>query len=235
MYLTFIINEGPQYKVRSISFIGEKTFDTARLNKDLKLHANEFFNQGAMNHDLATVRDLYGTYGFVFADIQADPRLLEESAQLDLVYNIKEGARYRVGKINISIAGESPHTNYATVLDRIELRPGDILDTNKLRRASAGWRGAGCTKPKIPTRSRRSCSVRHPEWKTPTSNWPSGRMAEPAGRADRARRMVPVPAAHRHRSDQAPAPGIPLPVRLALARRIFRGQRPTAMPSRFRR
>ena len=61
MYLTFVINEGPQYKVRSISFIGEKTFDTARLSKDTKLHANEFFNQGAMNHDLATVRDLYGT------------------------------------------------------------------------------------------------------------------------------------------------------------------------------
>ena len=152
MYLTFVINEGPQYKVRSISFIGEKTFDTARLSKDTKLHANEFFNQGAMNHDLATVRDLYGTYGFVFADIQADPRLLEESAQLDLVYNIKEGARYRVGKINISILGDSPHTSYATILDRLSLRPGDILDTTKLRKDERRLAGCGLYETKDPNK-----------------------------------------------------------------------------------
>ncbi len=152
MYLTFVIDEGPQYKVRSISFIGNKTFPTPKLSADLKLHSNDFFNQSAMNKDLGTVRDLYGSYGFVFADIQADPRLLEESAQLDLVYSVKEGSRYRVGQINISITGESPHTSYATILDRLSLRPGDILDTTKLRKDERRLAGSSLYETKDPNK-----------------------------------------------------------------------------------
>ena len=92
MYLTFVIDEGPHYKVRNISYIGQKVFPVETLSKDAKLHAGDYFNQSAMNKDLGKVRDLYGSYGFVFADIQADPRLLDDSAQLDMVYSIKEGA-----------------------------------------------------------------------------------------------------------------------------------------------
>lgn len=143
MYLTFVINEGPRYKVRNISFLGNRTFDTARLSKDMKLHGNDFFNQGAMNKDLGKIRDFYGSFGFVFADIQADPRLLEESNQLDLVFNVKEGSRYRVGKINISITGESPHTSYVTILDRLSLHPGDIIDTTLLRKDERRLKGSG--------------------------------------------------------------------------------------------
>lgn len=91
MYLTFVIDEGPHYKVRNISYIGQKVFPVETLSKDAKLHAGDYFNQSAMNKDLGKVRDLYGSYGFVFADIQADPRLLDDSAQLDMVYSIKEG------------------------------------------------------------------------------------------------------------------------------------------------
>ncbi|MFM8803975.1 MAG: hypothetical protein ACKOK8_08710, partial [Planctomycetia bacterium] len=41
--------------------------------------------------------------------------------------------RYRVGKINVRIRGEHPHTRHSTVLNRLSLRPGDILDIRKLR------------------------------------------------------------------------------------------------------
>ena len=52
---------------------------------------------------------------------------------MDLIYNIKEGNRYRVGKINITIVGDSTHTHSRTIYDRLSLHPGDILDTRKLR------------------------------------------------------------------------------------------------------
>jgi outer membrane protein insertion porin family len=131
--LTFVINEGPRYKIRNVSFLGNDKLGRDRLGKDLKLTGGQFFNQGAMNHDLNIVRDLYGGQGYVFADIQPDPRLLEGQAEMDLIYNIKEGSRYRVGKINITIAGDSTHTHSRTIYDRLSLHPGDILDTRKLR------------------------------------------------------------------------------------------------------
>ena len=171
-------------------------FPTARLSTDLKLHANDFFNQGAMNKDLGMVRDLYGSYGFVFADIQADPRLLEDSAQLDLVYNIKEGSRYRVGKINISITGESPHTSYVTILDRLSLRPGDILDTTKLRkdeRRLGGQRAVRNQRPEQEAEDRVQSAARNGRCRQATGQ--PAKAADRAGWAARVRRAVTIRAA----------------------------------------
>jgi outer membrane protein insertion porin family len=131
--LTFVISEGPRYSVRSVSFLGNSRFKSEFLSRDLKLKSGEPFNQSKMDADLGLIRDIYGGRGFVFADIRADPRFLEEPGQLDLVYSVNEGQRYRVGKINVRIRGEHPHTRHATILNRLSLRPGDILDIRKLR------------------------------------------------------------------------------------------------------
>jgi outer membrane protein insertion porin family len=132
-HITFVVNEGPRYTVRNVSFLGNSKFKTEFLERDLELKGGEHFNQAKMDKDLNLIRDIYGGRGFVFADIRADPRFLEEPGQLDLVYNVSEGQRYRVGKINVRIRGEHPHTRHSTVLNRLSLRPGDILDIRKLR------------------------------------------------------------------------------------------------------
>ena len=44
-----------------------------------------------MNTDLQWLKDLYGSQGYVFADIQAEPVFLEEPGKIDLVYHIDEG------------------------------------------------------------------------------------------------------------------------------------------------
>jgi outer membrane protein insertion porin family len=132
-HLTFVIDEGPRYLVRNVSFVGNSKFKTEFLERELKLKSGEHFNQSKMDADLNMIRDIYGGRGFVFADIRADPRFLEEPGQLDLVYSVEEGQRYRVGKINVRIRGEHPHTRHSTVLNRLSLRPGDILDIRKLR------------------------------------------------------------------------------------------------------
>ena len=131
--LTFVINEGPRYKVRNVSVIGNTKFSSDELLADLKLQPGRFFNQEEMNADVAKITDLYGGNGYVFAKVEADPRFLEEPGLLDLVYEIKEGHRYRVGPINVHIRGENPHTKWSTVLNRTSVVPGQIADTREFR------------------------------------------------------------------------------------------------------
>ena len=108
--ITFVIDEGPRYSVRNVSFLGNKKFDNSRLAEKLKLLSGQYFDQNQQNLDLQKLRDEYGGDGYVFAKIEADNRFLEEPGKLDIVYNVEEGARYRVGRINIEIKGENPHT-----------------------------------------------------------------------------------------------------------------------------
>ena len=79
------------------------------------------------------MRDLYGSQGFVFVKVEAAPRFLEEPGLLDLVYKIDEGKQYRVGEVNVHIEGDYGITRREVVLNRLSLRPGDLIDVRKIR------------------------------------------------------------------------------------------------------
>ncbi len=133
--LKFVIDEGPRYVVRSVSMEGNTKFASEPLIEFLEMKAGSYFDQADMNKDINTLIDLYGSQGYVFADVQADPRFLEEPGQLDLIYRVKEGEVFTVGDVNVKIAGEFPHTRDTVVLNRLDLRPGDIIDARKMRDA----------------------------------------------------------------------------------------------------
>ncbi len=155
--LTFVIDEGPRYKVRNVSFFGNSKFATEELASGLSLKDGQHFNQSQMTKDVAAIQNKYGEVGYIFADVEADPRFLEEPGILDLVYNISEGDRYRVGRIDVEIKGDYPHTRITTVLNRLSLSPGDIMDIRKLRASERRLRASGLflidpvtrTEPKI--------------------------------------------------------------------------------------
>jgi outer membrane protein insertion porin family len=131
--LRFTIDEGPRYVVRNVTVEGNEKFASRPLLEFLELKSGKHFNQAQMNKDLNTIVDLYGSQGHVFADVQADPRFLDEPGTLDLVYRIKEGEVFRVGDINVNIGGEYPHTRQTVVLNRLSLRYGDLIDTREIR------------------------------------------------------------------------------------------------------
>lgn len=141
--ITYVINEGPRYSVRNVSVIGNEKFTSEEIDKLLKLRGGQFFDQNKLQADVAAIRDLYGGQGHIFSDVQSDVRFDEAAAQLDLVYDISEGKVYRVGRINVQIAGENPHTRQRTVLNRLSLRSGDIVDTRLIRADEARLKRSG--------------------------------------------------------------------------------------------
>ena len=50
-----------------------------------------------------------------------------------MVYKITEGEQYRVGKINVNYVGGNGITRREVVLNRLSMRPGDLIDTRKLK------------------------------------------------------------------------------------------------------
>lgn len=136
--LRFIINEGPRYRVRNVSFIGNSAFTSEQLASMIELKPESGdapeFNSSKMNQDVVALRDLYGGEGFVFSSIEAEPRFLEEPGLLDVVYKIEEGKQYVVGSINVHfINGSGGITKRETILNMVGLRPGDKIDQNKIR------------------------------------------------------------------------------------------------------
>jgi len=131
--IRFVIHEGPRYQVRSVRFLGNQRFAAESLSTGLKLPAEVPFEQALLTADVEWLKEVYGSQGYVFADVRAEPVFLEEPGQLDLVYHIDEGQKWRVGRIFVHIGGDNPHTRIQTALNRLSIRPGQVMDIRELR------------------------------------------------------------------------------------------------------
>jgi outer membrane protein insertion porin family len=140
----FIIDEGQRYNVRSVSIVGnqKKKMRSEPLLEALDLKDGKPYNRLEMDKDLQLIKDLYGSQGHIFTDAVAEPRFLEEPGQIDLVYKIQEGEPFRVGQINVHIAGEFPHTRRNVVLNRLSVRPGDLIDIREIRNSERRLRAS---------------------------------------------------------------------------------------------
>lgn len=131
--IRFVIHEGPRYQVRNVRFMGNQKFASEDLATGVKLPAGEAFEQAKLTADVEWLKEVYGSQGYVFADVRAEPVFLEEPGQIDLVYHIEEGQKWRVGKIFVHIDGDNPHTRIQTALNRLSIRPGEVMDIRELR------------------------------------------------------------------------------------------------------
>ncbi len=131
--ITFVISEGQRYQVRSVKFLGNSKFEPVALSEAAKLKGGAPFEQGKMSADSQWIQELYGSHGYVFADVKPETVFLETPGQVDLLYHIDEGEQFRVGRIFVHIGGDHPHTRIQTALNRMSLRPGDIMDIRELK------------------------------------------------------------------------------------------------------
>lgn len=140
--VTFVINEGPQAKIREIRFVGNSKFDSGMLLNDMEIEEGKAYNKDRLDLSIVKVRRRYGREGYVFANINAEAKILDDPSQCDIVFSIQEGKIYRVGRVNVLIEGEFPHTQISTVLNRLSVKPGDLVNVNELQQSERRLRAS---------------------------------------------------------------------------------------------
>lgn len=141
--LTFVIDEGPRYKVRNVQIVGNTKISTEELMAKLELGSGDYFDRETLNADVRQIEDAFGSVGYIFAAVEPGTTFMEQPGELDLVYRIDEGARYRIGRIDVKIEGENPRTRRNTVLNRISLYPGQVADIRELRDSERRLKASG--------------------------------------------------------------------------------------------
>lgn len=141
--LRFVIEEGPRYKVNNVSIVGVTKFSKAELEEAIQLKGGKYFEQDTMQRDITMLQDRYGEAGHVYCVINPEQRLSEVPGEMDLVYQIEEGAKYHINKVTVRIAGDTPHTRVNTVLNRVDVRPMDIADITKFRESERRIKASG--------------------------------------------------------------------------------------------
>lgn len=133
--VTFVVSEGEQFRIRSISVVGNKypPFTTDLLLGSMDLKPGDAFNHARMSKDQRRIRnEYYGRDGFIHVDVAPQAVFLEEPGWLDLVFKINEGAQYIAGDVNIHMVGDDNHTKRQVVLAQLSVVPGQLIDLREL-------------------------------------------------------------------------------------------------------
>lgn len=101
MILRLQVYEGKQYRVGNVGFKGVSLIDTNAILKNLKMPAGEVFTPQGLFSDMETVEDAYGIIGHIDARARAQKNANVETGNMDLVYDVSEGERAFVERIDI--------------------------------------------------------------------------------------------------------------------------------------
>ena len=133
--INFDIKEGPRYRINDVQLEGAEDVHPGQLVPQLTLRKGDYYDFAQLQADINMLRDEYGSRGFIAADIKAEPRFHEQPGKIDLVYKVSEGQRYRVGRILVNIDGGQGQTKRTVVLNRLSIRPGDVVDIREIRKS----------------------------------------------------------------------------------------------------
>jgi outer membrane protein insertion porin family len=102
------IKRGPQTRISSINFIGDKKIRDKRLRDIIASDEDKFwkflskntkFNQNLIDLDVRLLRNYYKSIGYYNVNVNSKTANLDKDGSIDLVYSIDAGKRFIINKI----------------------------------------------------------------------------------------------------------------------------------------
>jgi outer membrane protein insertion porin family len=152
MVIRFYIYEGRQYKVGSVTFTGNKLFNAEEIHRGLQavhnfehskdklgshglvMDTGDIFTPDGLNKDTQAIEDFYGSKGYI--DVVRGPALRAayipnvETGTMDLEFQIKEGQKSRVEKIDIR---GNNKTKDKVIRRELAISPGETFDMVRVK------------------------------------------------------------------------------------------------------
>ena len=129
--MTFVLDEGKRYKVNDITITSEiADVDVKPLYEEVLLKRGEWYNAELLEKSVYAITDELGKKGFAFVDVVPDLNKDTETGKLDITFNIKEGDRIFVDRINIT---GNTRTHDEVIRREFRIDEGDAFNPAKIR------------------------------------------------------------------------------------------------------
>ena len=130
------ITEGPRYRVRHVTFKGNTVYTAKQLEPGMSMLDGDIYSLQKVTDDITMVRRYYGAKGYADADVRPDIDEVgvekDGTRIIDICYEISEGDRYAVGRVNVR---GNTKTKQHVILRELPLKPGQNLNAVDLETA----------------------------------------------------------------------------------------------------
>ena len=131
------VDEGPKYYFRNITWVGNTKYPDEFLNRLLRIHKGDVFDQGTLDAALSSnpngndIRSLYMDDGYLFFDV-VPVEVNVENDSIDLEIRMREGKQATVNRVTIT---GNTRTNDHVALRQVQTHPGQLFSRDKLMRS----------------------------------------------------------------------------------------------------
>lgn len=127
--ITFVIQEGAQYKYGGLRIDGNEVFTEQELVKQRKLRVGSIYNETKFQEDLRSIVSVYYENGYMSNEFYPVPVKDTDRHELSYDLTIREHARSHIE--NVIIKGNNKTKEYV-IRREIPIEPGDIYSKDKI-------------------------------------------------------------------------------------------------------
>ncbi len=128
--VTYVVEEGPRYKIDDIQINSSiKEVETAPLMDEVLVEQGEWYNADLAEKSVYAITEELGKKGFAFVDVTPDIKKIGDN-KLVLIFNIAEGDRVFIDKINIT---GNTRTEDKVIRREFRIDEGDAFNAAKIR------------------------------------------------------------------------------------------------------
>jgi outer membrane protein insertion porin family len=137
-FIKFIIDEGPLYRVRHVTFTGNTQYDDETLLEGLELESGQPYYQPKAQAHAKRILKRYRENGFIDALVDVAPRFVTDVNVVDVEFNIVEGKQFRIGKIDIVGNEQTQDKVVRRILDEYDFVPGGLYNADMAPKQGGG-------------------------------------------------------------------------------------------------
>jgi outer membrane protein assembly factor BamA len=127
--VSYAVNPGLQYKLKSLEWSGNHEFPTETLQKMVRAEIGQPANTIRLGDNLKDIQKLYGSRGYITATIKPDAQFDDASGTVAIRLDVNEGAVYHMGELEFRGLDNSLT---AKLRNAWKIRPGEVYDSTYL-------------------------------------------------------------------------------------------------------
>ncbi len=133
LYVKFIVEEGPRFRVGTVDFTGDLLGDKEKLLALLTIRGQKFVSRQMIRDDILALTDYYAESGYAFASIRPITVKSPAGDRMDITFKISKGNLVYIDRI--SIKGNS-RTRDNVIRRELRIAEGGVFDSKALRQST---------------------------------------------------------------------------------------------------
>ena len=129
--LTYVIDEGPRYKIKDINISSAlRGVDTETLYPELLVEEGDWYDSDKIDKSAYNITEKLGQQGFAFVEVNPVLHKNTQTGDVNLTFDIEEGQRLFIDKINIS---GNTRTEDKVIRREFRIDEGDAFNASKIK------------------------------------------------------------------------------------------------------